>query len=183
MKNYILSVIILFCLFACNKQTNKELTYTLSLDTILSSTNESFFRDSITITYYGKDSILIKNYDNRYILENLYLNFNNVFYEKRWVYNPIIDYSGIDTILTFTQKDTTFIYKSKRDDFIVTFVDITFFDSKYTIVKDGNDYKTIKQSLADSTYTEIIFYDKDYHIYKFISTYRDDTCVFVEKID
>jgi hypothetical protein len=94
------------------------------------------------------------------------------------VANPFTDYLGIDTILTFAQKDTTFIYKSKRDDAIVLFVDLSLFDSKYTISKDGNNYKTVKQSLADSTYKEIIFYDKNYRIYKFINTWQGYECVY-----
>ncbi|MDR2146610.1 MAG: hypothetical protein LBE91_09160, partial [Tannerella sp.] len=52
------------------------------VDTTMASFNGVFFRDSISITYYGKDSILIKNHDNKYWLENKYYYFNNVFYEE-----------------------------------------------------------------------------------------------------
>lgn len=64
---------------------------------------------------------------------------------------------------------------------MVTLIDISLFDSQYNIAKEGNNYKSIKQSLIDTTYKEIIFYDKDYRIYKYINTWKGEKCVYMKK--
>ncbi|GHT00795.1 hypothetical protein FACS189421_13230 [Bacteroidia bacterium] len=131
--------------------------------------------------YYDKDSILIKNYYNGHYYQNVYFNREDNFFEKRYVTNLPEDIFEVDTILSFSKKDTTFIYKSNRDDFIVTLIDLSLFNSHYIIQGENNNYTLIKQSLVDSTYKEIFFYDKNYHIYKYVNTWKDNKCVYVKK--
>jgi hypothetical protein len=174
---YILFVI-LFLLLSCNRQIDKEFTQVLSFDIHGSSVNKPFFRDSLVITYYKKDSILIKNYFNGNYYQNIYFNRDNNFFEKRYVSNPPAQIFEVDTILTFAKKDTSLIYKSRRDDFVVTLIDLSLIDGQYIIQEDSNNYKTIKQSLIDTTYKEIFFYDKNYNIYKFVNTWKNNKCVY-----
>lgn len=180
MKKYLLFFLILFLILSCNIK-NKEYTSTLCFDPVNSTIDKPFFQDSIKTTYYANDSIVIKNYYKNSYYESLYFNSNDSFFEKRFVSNLLANFFGIDTIFTFSTKDTTFIYKSKRDDFIVTLIDLSLFDSKYNIAKEGNSYKTIKQSLIDTTYKEIFFYDEHYRIYKYINTWKGDRCIYVKK--
>jgi hypothetical protein len=172
------NLFIIFLLLSCNRQIEKEVTHVLSFDMNSSSVNKPFFRDSLVITYYKEDSILIKNYFNGNYYQNIYFNRNNVFFEKRYVSNPPAQIFEVDTILTFAKEDTSLIYKSRRDDFIVTLIDLSLIDGQYIIQGDGKNHKTIKQSLMDTTYKEIFFYDINYNIYKFINTWKNDQCVY-----
>ncbi|MDR0575279.1 MAG: hypothetical protein LBG96_14885 [Tannerella sp.] len=179
-SKYILFIIsFIFLLQSCNRQIEKEITCALSFDPNNSSVNKPFFRDSILITYYKKDSILIKNYFNGTYYQNIYFNCGNKFFEKRYVSDLPSQIFEIDTVLTFAKEDTFLIYKSKRDDFIVTLIDLSLIDGRYIIQKDGNNYKTIKQSLIDTTYKEIFFYDKNYRIYKFVNTWKNNNSVYI----
>lgn len=153
----------------------------LFFDAGSSSVAKPFFRDSIIITYYGNDSVLIKNYFQNDYFQNLYFFHDNFFYEKRFVTDLPGNVFEMDTILTFAKKDTVFDYLSKRDDFIVTLIDVSLFNSKYSIEKDENEYKTRKQSMIDTTYKEEFFYDENYRIYKFVNTWRGDKCVYLKK--
>lgn len=184
-KNIIYLLSILFFVFSLScskKQKNKMYAYTLYFDTISSTISKPFFKDSINIMCYGHDSIVMKSYYKENFYENVYFYRNNNLFEKRYISNQPGNYFGIDTILTFSiTKDTTFIYKSKRDDFMVTLIDISLFNSKYSIVKNSNNYKSIKQSLIDTTYKEIIFYDKNYNIYKYVNTWKENRCVYTKK--
>jgi hypothetical protein len=144
-----------------------------------SSVDKPFFRDSLVITYYKEDSILIKNYFNGNYYQNIYFKMNNKFFEKRYVSNLPAQISEVDTILSFAKEDVFLTYKSRRDDFIVTLIDLSLIDGQYTIQKDGNNYKTIKRSLIDTTYKEVFFYDTNYNIYKFINTWKNDNCVYI----
>ncbi|BEG99243.1 hypothetical protein [Bacteroides sedimenti] len=158
--------------------TKKEHRSVLVFDVDSSSCEKPFFRDSLLIIYYDEDSLLIKNFYKGNYYQNIYFNSDDAFFEKRFVSNLPENIFGIDTILTFSKKDTSFIYKSKRDDFLVTLIDVSLFDGKYSILRDGDNYKTIKQSMVDTTYKEIFFYDKDYRIYKFINTWKNMKCVY-----
>lgn len=174
-------IIILF-LISCNKcSQDKIISNVLIFDANSSSQNKPFFRDSLFVTYYKFDSIIIKNYFNGDYYQNVFLNQEKCFFENRYVSNLPEGIFKTDTILTFAKMDTTFVYKSRRDDFIVTFVDLSLFDCQYFIEKIGKEYVTTKQSLIDSTYKEIFFYNKDYQIYKFINTWKDSKCVYVKK--
>jgi len=175
-----LLIILSILIFSCNKNEEKEVLYSLLFDAENSSISEPFFRDSILVVN-REDSIIIKNYYGENHYQNIYLKCNSEFFEKRYVSNLPEHFFGIDTIITFAQKDTSFVYKSKRDDFIVTLIDLSLFNSYYIIQRNGNNYMTIKQSCVDTTYKEMFYYDKDYNIYKFINTWNGDTIVYLTK--
>jgi hypothetical protein len=178
---YFLLFAISLLILSCNRQSKKEVIDILVFDAINSSVDAPFFRDSLVITYYKADSILIKNYFKGNYYQNIYCNNENAFWERRFVSNLPENIFEIDSILTFSKCDTSFFYKSRRDDFLVTLVDLALFDGKYTIQKEDNNYKTIKQSMTDTTYKEIFFYDKNYNIYKYINTWKENKCVYVKK--
>jgi hypothetical protein len=181
MQKCLLTCVIFFCLFSCGEKQTKS--YLLLYDTESSSMGKPFFRDSILITYYDKDSIIIKNYYNGDYYQNIYFWDENSYAEKRFITNYPEQIFEIDTILTFTNKDTTFLYLSNRDNFIVTLVDLSLCNSKYIIMQEKKGYKMIKQSTIDTTYTETFFYDDNYNICKFINTWQGNKCVYVRKND
>ncbi|GHT70539.1 hypothetical protein FACS1894155_12880 [Bacteroidia bacterium] len=78
------------------------------------------------------------------------------------------------------RKDTSFVYKSAYN-FIPIVQSYSYADCQYNIRKVGDEYRSIKKSLIDTTYKEIFFYDKDYRIYKFINTWKDNRYVYVKK--
>lgn len=175
-------LIMMLFLLSCSKHLQDEVTsVVLIFDANSSSQNKPFFRDSLLVTNYKCDSIIIKNYFKGDYYQNVFFSREERFFENRFVSNPPAGIFEKDTILTFARADTTFTYKSRRDDFIVTLVDLSLFNCQYSLEKIGKEYITIKQSLIDSTYKEIFFYDKDYRIYKFVNTWKDDKCVYVKK--
>jgi len=179
-KYFFLAILSLF-LFSCDKQRDKELSYILLLSPESSTVIEkSLIRDSILIKTYFNDSILISKYSNGKPTETMFFNNNDSFWEKRYRSNDFGEILGFDSILTFSKRDTVFLYKSARE-FIPIVQDYSFADCQYSIRKIGNEYKTTKQSLIDSTYKEIFFYNKDYKIYKFINTWKNNKCVYVRK--
>ena len=179
MKNKIVLLILVIILVgSCNKQ-NKELSkMVLLFDSNMSHVQEKrLIRDSIVINHYPKDSILFLKYcDGDYTLYHYFYKDNEVF-EKRFRGN-LWD-SGIDSILTFSKKDTVFLYHYNR--FLVMVTDYGYADCTYTIQHEGNIHMTIKQSAIDATYKEIFFYDKDYNIYKYINTWSENEYVYVKK--
>jgi len=178
---YIFIVILSFLFFSCNKQRDKELSYILLFNPESSNVIEkSLILDSILIKNYSNDSILFSKYSNGRYIESFYFNSNGEFWEERIKGNDYGKFLGIDSILTFSKKDTTFMYKSVRE-FIVLVPELSLASCKYSILKEGNEFKTIKQSLVDTTYKEFFYYDKDYRIYKFVNTWKDNTCVYVKK--
>lgn len=169
--------------FSCKNRNN---TIKLYFDEKLSTVYEkSLIRDSIIIHYYSNDSILLLKYSNGDYKQILFFNLDDVFFERRRRVTEIGEFIGIDSILTFSKKDTVFEYKSARR-FIPLVQDYSYANCIYTIKQAGNKYMTIKQStlqqsILDTTYKEIFFYDKNYNIYKFINTWKDNECVYVKK--
>jgi hypothetical protein len=175
------SFLILLLILSCQEQNNKYYSYKLIFDTNLSDVNEkSLIIDSLIFNKHNKDSIFMEKCSNGKCFQFTFLLSNGEFYERRYSFNDVGDFFGIDSILTFSKRDTSFIYKSEYE-FIPIVQSYSYADCKYTIRKTGNDFVTEKQSLIDTTYKEIFFYDKDYHIYKFINTWKDNTCVYVKK--
>ena len=166
--------------FSCtNRHDGEPVINTLRFDAASSTNDKPFFRDSLVITYFQDDSLVVSLYDNSiFHVDCYYYRFDNMLFEERYVSNLPKSYFGVDMILSFCTHDTTFLYKSKRDDMIVTLIDLSFHSSRYTIVKEGKWYKTIKQSLIDTTYSEIFYYDKDFRINKFLTSWRGDTSVY-----
>jgi hypothetical protein len=182
MKAYIkLKCILILVVIVFSSCKNENKTIILNFEAELSTANEtSLIRDSIVIQYYSNDSILFLKYSNGDYKRSRYFNMNNVFFERRISVTEVGEFVGIDSILTFSKKDTVFEYKSARR-FIPIVQDYSFADCIYSIKHKGDEYKTIKQSLVDSTYKEIFFYDKNYHIYKYVNTWKDNKCVYVKK--
>jgi hypothetical protein len=152
----------------------------LSFDSTVSHVEEDkLIRDSIVINYYSRDSILLlKYYDGDYTLYRYFYKDNEVF-EKRIKENLWDGFLGIDSILTFSKKDTLFLYRYNL--FIVMVTDYGYADCIYTIKQERNEYMTIKQSTIDTTYKEILFYDKNYNIYKFVNTWKNNRYIYVKK--
>jgi hypothetical protein len=179
MKSFLIAFTFLL-LFGCSPQNNDKKHLALLLDFNNSQYTEvRFVIDSINVKY--DDSITIVFYAGGYQHERVYhKNENSLIYEIRERWNEEMKCFGIDTILTFSKSDTTFVYNSAYNFVPVVFL-YAFADCRYTIAKEDNVYKTIKQSLVDTTYKEIFFYDKDYNIYKFVNTWKNNKCVYVKK--
>lgn len=164
---------------SCSKQGESN-KVTFLLDSQNSSyTDERFLKDSICIVY--KDSIKMFFYEGDYTNESVYFEKDNNLYELRERFSEIPDESfGVDTILTFSKKDTSFMYKSAFE-YVPTIFYYSLADNKYNIFKDGGMYVTVKQSLVDSTYTEKFYYDENFKIIKFVYTYQDNICTYIPK--
>jgi hypothetical protein len=172
---FILSVI---ALCSCK---NENKTIVLNFEAELSSVYEkSLIRDSIVVQVYSNDSILLLKYSNGDYKQSRYFNMNDAFFERRISVTEVGKFVRIDSILTFSKKDTVFKYGSARK-FIPFVQDYSFADCIYSIKHEGNEYKTIKQSAIDTTYKEIFFYDHNYHIYKYVNMWKDNKCVYVKK--
>jgi hypothetical protein len=150
----------------------------LLLDSINSQIEDGRFILHKIIIKRNKDSILIERfYGENNVLSSTFLKSDDVFFEYRIRGNKTDIELGMDSILTFSIKDTTCIYNSEIE-FTPTVFDYTLADCKYKIRKNGNECMTIKQSLIDSTYKEIFFYDKSYNIHKFINLYKNNKCIY-----
>ena len=168
-------------IYSCNKQDNQFNKTALYFDSTIShAQEETLIRDSIVIQYYANDSILLLKYSNGNYKRSHFFNINDVFLERRMRTTEVGEFLGIDSILSFSKIDTIFEYKSARR-FIPTVQDYSYADCIYKIQHEGNEYMTIKQSVIDTTYKEVFFYDKDYNIYKFVNTWKDNKCVYVKK--
>lgn len=178
LKFFLLIAISSFLLH-CNKNDANEKHITLFLDTNNSRwIDEHFLIDSIKIEH--DDSLKIIFYTGDYQYFRSYYKSINGIYEIRERFDEEMKYFGVDTILTLYKSDTTFIFHSEFDFIPIVFY-YAFTDSKYSIISKNDIYKSIKQSLVDTTYKEIFFYDEDYNIYKFINTWQDNECVYVKK--
>ena len=176
LKYFIITLIITLC--SC-KDHNK--TIILNFDFDLSSVYEKrLIRDSIVIQYYSNDSILLLKYSNGDYKQSVYFKMGNAFFERRISVSEIGEFVRIDSVLTFSKSDTVFGYKSARK-FIPTVLDLSYADCIYTIKHESNGYMSIKQSVIDTTYKEIYFYDMNYNIFKYINTWKDNQCVYVRK--
>jgi hypothetical protein len=138
--------------------------------------DEKFNLDSIGFKY-SNDSIIM--YKDRF--EIPFFKYKDAIFELREEYKDFTEYVRTDSILTFSIKDTTFIYESLIDkNFIPNVFDLGIADCRYEIKKiDDNSYVTRKQSLIDTTYQEIYYYDKNFRIFKFINSYKGNVCIYV----
>lgn len=175
-------ILLIFLLVSCNHHNNnKESSCVLIFSPENSNVMEkSLLFDSILIKNYYNDSILISKYSNGKPIEAIFFNNNGSLWEKRYKCNDFGEFLGIDSILTFSKQDATFFYKSERV-FIPIVWQYSFADCLYSIGKIGNEYITTKQSFVDTSYKEIFYYDKDYDIYKFINTWKNNKCVYVKR--
>lgn len=170
-----------FLLVSCNNHCNKESPYVLIFSPENSNViKKSLLFDSIFINNYDNDSVLISKYSNGKPINAIFFNNNGNLCEKRYRCNDLGEFLGIDSILTFSKKHYTFSYKSERI-FIPIVWQYSFADCLYSIDKIGNEYITTKQSLVDTSYKEIFYYDEDYNIYKFINTWNNNKCVYIKR--
>lgn len=183
----LLALVVLFITSSCKESSSDVILgkVTLTFDSINSKLVESEFKyDSLLINRVNEDSMVIIRYmgGSGYYDYTTFSLINQIFYEKRMVPQLIIEgetKTSIVSIPTFLQNDTIFDYMPD-DDFFSVFVSSLSFDKcKYQIKKDGSKFLTIKQSLTDTTYNEIYYYDRYYNIYKYINTWKDNKCVYV----
>ena len=181
MKAIILKYFFFMLIIAFYSCKNLDKTIVLNFDSDLSAVYEKkLIRDSIVIYYYSNDSMLLLKYFNGDYKQSQYFKKDNDFYERRISVTENREFRGIDSILTFSKKDTVFKYNSARS-FLITVLDYSYADCIYNIIHERNEYMTIKQSAIDTTYKEIFFYDKNYNIFKYINTWKDNQCVYVRK--
>lgn len=138
--------------------------------------DDKFILDSLLVFHY-KDSIVFMKYSNNKYFESVFMKNQNSFSEIRGRYSDTGEYFGIDTILTFSRKDTCFTYKSAYE-FVPIVLSLSYADCNYIVKKTGENFVTIKQSLVDTTYKEIFFYDRNFDIYKFVNTWRSNEIVY-----
>ena len=189
MRYYLmLLALIVIVVSSCHKKESSEIVFgktEFSYDSIVSTlTEEKFKYDSLFIERIGNDSLIITRYLGGDGFHNIisFSNKNGVFYEERVTPQIIIEgetETSIVLIPTFSLKDTTFTYIPEDDFFSVFVVDLSFDKTKYEIRKNDDGFITFKQSLVDTTYTEMYFYDDKFNIYKFINTWQDNKCVYV----
>jgi hypothetical protein len=164
-------------LFSCTNQNDGYKHITLLLEPQNSQyTDNRFLMDSINVE--NGDSFKITRYNGDYQFKSIYHRKENGLYEIRKRCNEELECFGTDTILTFYKSDTSFIYNSAYIFIPIVFL-YTFADCKYDIIKEKDVYKTVKQSLVDTTYKEIYYYDQDFNIYKYINTWKDNRCVYL----
>lgn len=179
-KYFCLTLTIIICLVSsCKKNESclRDLTTVLLLNKANSTIDDSsFIMDKMNIINYA-DSILIYRFYEKDTFRSIYLGSGNKMYELRQQKWSITDKQGIDTILTFSLKDTSFINKSSFEIPMILF-QLSLTDSKYKIERNNDGYKTTKQSLTDTTYKEVFYYDDNFHIYKFINIYKKNKCIY-----
>lgn len=176
--------VVFICILICSCNENKIANNRINL--IMDATTSTvidkrFCLDSISF-HYDKDSVFMyKHFSNRYFETSFFYSKNDL-YEWRDIYDDLAGaYLGKDSILTFSTKEISFVYNSTIE-FITTTWDYPFADCKYEIKKIGDDnYTTTKQSLVDTTYKEIYFYNKNYQVSKFINTYKGNICIYTLK--
>jgi hypothetical protein len=183
-------VLIYVIITSCSKQDSFEMITgktTLFYDSDSSKLIDIEFKyDSLFVERISKDSITITRYlgGEEYYYHSNFSFKNDVFYENRIVPQLIIEgetETKVIFIPTLSLKDTIFNY-TPEDDFTSVFVmDLSFDKCIYQIEKKNSKVLTIKKSLVDTTYKEIFFYDKDYNIYKFVNTWKNNKCVYVKK--
>ena len=188
--HFILALLMALVITSCNKQNSLELEMgrvEFSFDSIASKlVDEKFRYDSLFVERIRKDSMTITRCmgGDGYYNYSVFSLKDNTFYENRIVPHEIIEgetETSIVLIPTFSQKDSTFNY-FPEDDFLSFFVpDLGFDKCNYEIKKANNELVTIKQSLVDTTYKEIYYYDQNFNIYKYINTWKDNKCVYVRK--
>jgi len=186
----VLLVLTITVIVSCNKPNSSNIILgeiVFSYDSINSKLiNQEFKYDSLFINRIGKDSMIITRYlgGKGYYFNTTFSLKNHLFYENRQIPQVIIEgetETSIVLIPTFMQNDTNFIYIPK-DDFTAFFVnDLSLDKCKYQIKNNNDEFITIKQSLIDTTYREIYYYDKYYNIYKYINTWKDNECVYERK--
>lgn len=163
---------------------NKTKTYTIKY---LQNKRESIINnpivifDSIVVMY--TDSIQINRFLGK-INHPLLLNIKNGnAYNYAFRYENLIPASNmlirVDTLLMFSNKDTIYesLFHVRNIPVVRAFSDAS---CKITIQNSKNpgERMTIKQSLIDTTYEEIYYYNRVFFISKIINKWQDNICVY-----
>lgn len=176
-KRYIKLILFLLLfsfVFSCKE--DKISRYRFVLDKSQSHiSNDKFILDSIIIIY--GDSIYLRKYNNGDYLMKIFYIHDNSIYERRLSCNDSGEDCKYDSILTFDQQDTIFEYKSLRELYLTT-IDMSYGSSFYKITNIDNMCITEIQSMYDSTYKEIYYYDKNYNVIKIKNLFKDNICVY-----
>jgi len=173
-NTFFVFIIIIICFISC---TNKTSNIRLTVDTDNSIIAEPLFiYDSITIKNSPDSIIFIKYSNGRPYITRLFER-KSEFYEIRKTFDfglteDSLPSFRIDTLITLSTKDTS--YNFKYGLITLTVFGLQFSSMYYDFTREGNMYKTFKRSMQDSTYTEILYYDKNYQINKFINTWRNN---------
>ncbi len=174
---------IFLLIIGCNKRKNlnnaQEIILLLdSTESIINNPKMRIDIDKIVFTY--NDSIVMSRHYGESVLQSIFFKMDDNYYEKRITRTMLGEYTGIDSILTLTQKDTSFVYYSGIE-FFALVMQLTLSDCQYEISHHNQGYMTSKRSLYDTAYQEIFFYDKNYLIDKFVNTFKDNKYVYVKK--
>lgn len=173
--NMLFICVFIFCI-SCIQLEKEQIT--LMIDFSESKIQDSRFAfDSVSFLY--NDSINIYYYLSYRSFNQVLNATNDKVYEVINTYDEISDeLIKQDTLLYFSLKDTAYTYlnENKR---ILTILDYRYASCKFYFKESENSWRmTIKQSLVDSTYKEIYFYDKNFRVNKFINTWQDNLCVY-----
>lgn len=172
----IISFLLLFS--SCSNIHSNKQQATFHFDSENSVIDDTGFKMDKMKVVYG-DTLVIFRYYKDHILESYFFKLDSNLYEYRYDYNDEGVCFGVDSILTFSINDTIFIYKSRRE-FIPIVIHLALADCKYEIKKSKEGYMTTKQSLIDSTYKEIYYYDMHYNLSKFVNTYKKNVCIYIK---
>lgn len=140
--------------------------------------NYPFTFDSIKVYY--DDSIVIRKYKSNNINETILKKNKIGMEEHRTINKDFFDdmYIRTDTLLILSNKDTSYTHYFITDNlYLVSSYSYTSCIYTFTMVDEWKR-KTVKQSLIDTTYSEIYYYDKNYQISSIINTWGDNTCVY-----
>ena len=174
-----LYLLVFCCFIGCS--------YKYSKNKLLIDAENSLVMDSLFVY----DSIIIKNqvdtikfikYSNgRPFVMDLVLIDSN-FYEIRQIRHIVmIDSILMDTLITLSKKDTSIYYPHEK--FTASAWDLQYGRMRYKFIKEDNIYKTVKQSMQDSTYFEILYYDDNFDIFKFTNSWRENKIVYTVRMN
>lgn len=176
LKYILLLVLIELCISCIKKDDNKIILFLNQKESTIN--DPELIMNTMSITY--GDSIFIERTYGSKKFKSSYFKVEDGIYEGRHRGMDETQIYKIDSILTFARKDTSFTYNSAFD-FPTLLFQLSLTDCNYAISKSEEGHITVKQSLIDTTYKEIFFYDKDFVVYKFINYYGNNRCVYIKE--
>ena len=167
-NKYLISVMLLLCILriSCEK---KHYSKTIMFDRKNSLLVDSLFCVNKLEEIIYNDSIVINREIGKRHFSNVFPIINNSVFDYR--YSNSLDKKDIDTLLFFSKKDTIFDWRCQIE---FPFVFGLNRSSTKVIIKklSTNFFSTTLQSLQDTTYKEIYYYDEKYNIVKFEYFYK-----------
>ena len=164
-------------LYSCEQKGSERVTLMLNQSESIIEDSRFVF-DSITFVY-SRDTIWKYRYWPRRFFENPTIKIDDKFCEviniRSYIDNTI---TRKDTMMMFTLRDTSYVYKIKNKS-IATVLDLAYADCIFYFKKDESGNRmTLKQSLIESTYKEIYYYDENYRVFKYVNTYKGNVCIY-----